>query len=108
MRRSTNRPQLPKLDIGLAEPSQHFAPVAPVVDNNAVAYPLMAPPHVELENPMPRFFHERRIKILRRFEISWERVTMFLPMFFALLISCVIPGVPQLERIWCVSDGPRV
>ena len=95
--------QLPKLDIGLAEPSQHFAPVVPVVDNNAVAYPLMAPPHFELENTVGRFFQERKIKVLSRFEISWERITMFLPMFAALLISCIIPGVPQLEKIWCAQ-----
>lgn len=100
---TTQRTQLPKLDIGLAEPSQHFAPVVPVVDNNAVAYPLMAPPHFELENTVGRFFHERKIKLLSRFEISWERITMFLPMFAALLVSCIIPGVPQLEKIWCAE-----
>lgn len=67
----------------------------------------MAPPHFDLENPVKRFFHEQKSTIFGRLDISRERVTMFLPMFFALLISGIFPSVSQLESIWFEESTVR-
>lgn len=69
-------------------------------ERRGLTYPLMAPPHTELEVPVGRHFAEREHLLFGRFEISLDRIYIFLPLYAAILVVSLVTVVPELMRVW--------
>lgn len=76
-------------------------------ERRGVTYPLMAPPHTELEVPVSRHFAERQHLLFGRFPISLDRIFLVMPVFITILVVSLIAVVPALQEVWYTPHPAR-